>query len=138
LSASLESTIREANRAILVERDLDAIERFFAHDYLVHITDRKIGGGLDAVRGFARMLLDAFPAIEVEVEMLAEAGDRIAWQRTLRGVHDGPFMGFPATHRHLVWRDMVTSRFEDGLIAEDWSITDLAERLLLARRQPRG
>jgi len=30
---------------------------------------------------------------------------------------------------------MVTSRFRDGLIAEDWLITDLAERLLLARKR---
>jgi len=29
---------------------------------------------------------------------------------------------------------MVTSRFRDGLITEDWVITD-AERLLLARKQ---
>jgi hypothetical protein len=30
---------------------------------------------------------------------------------------------------------MVTSRFRDGLIAEDWVITDLTERLLLARKR---
>jgi len=29
---------------------------------------------------------------------------------------------------------MATSRFRNGLIAEDWVITDLAERLLLARK----
>ncbi|MCL4865617.1 MAG: ester cyclase [Gemmatimonadales bacterium] len=43
-------------------------------------------------------------------------------------------MGFPATGRPIVWRDMVTSRFVDGRIVEDWSISDLAERLLLARK----
>jgi hypothetical protein len=36
--------------------------------------------------------------------------------------------------RRIVWRDMVTSRFRDGLIAEEWAISDLAERLLLARK----
>jgi hypothetical protein len=30
---------------------------------------------------------------------------------------------------------MATSRFDNGLIAEDWVITDLAERLLLARKR---
>jgi hypothetical protein len=34
-----------------------------------------------------------------------------------------------------MWRDMVTSRFRDGLVAEDWAISDLAERLLLARKR---
>jgi len=32
-------------------------------------------------------------------------------------------------------RDLVTSRFRDGLIAEDWLIADLAEGLLLARKR---
>ncbi len=41
-------------------------------------------------------------------------------QRTLRGTHQGDFMGFPACGRLIVWRDMVTSQFRDGLIAEDW------------------
>ena len=76
----------------------------------------------------------AFPDLQVEVEILVEAKDRVAWQRTLRGTHQGDFKGFPATGRPIVWRDMATSRFHNGLIAEDWVITDLAERLLLARK----
>lgn len=35
------------------------------------------------------------------------------------------------------WRDMVTSRFSDGLIADEWVISDLAERFLLALKQPK-
>lgn len=63
------------------------------------------------------------------------AKTRVAWQRTIRATHEGPFKGFPATGRPVVWRDMVTSRFRDGLIAEDWLLTDLAERLLLERKE---
>ncbi|WP_162026491.1 MULTISPECIES: ester cyclase [unclassified Lentimonas] len=63
-----------------------------------------------------------------------EGEDRIAWQRTVRGIQNAALLGFPATKRPIIWRDMVTSRFQDGLFAEDWVITDLAERLLLARK----
>ena len=77
----------------------------------------------------------AFSELQVEVEVLVKAKDRVAWQRTVRATHKGNFKGFPATGRPIVWRDMVTSRFRDGLIAEDWVITDLAERLLLARKR---
>jgi hypothetical protein len=80
------------------------------------------------------MLQRAFPDLQIEVEILVEGKDRVAWQRTLRGTQQGDFMGFPPCGRQIVWRDMVTSRFRDGLIAEDWVITDLAERLLLARK----
>jgi predicted ester cyclase len=73
--------------------------------------------------------------MKVEVEILAESGDRVAWQRTIRATHRGAFRGFPPTGRKLVWREMMTSRFENGLIAEDWLITDLAERLVLSRKR---
>jgi predicted ester cyclase len=76
----------------------------------------------------------AFADVQVDVQIFVNSRDRIAWQRTLRGTHHRAFKGFPATWRTIVWRDMVTSRFEDGLIAEEWVITDLAERLLLARK----
>lgn len=36
---------------------------------------------------------------------------------------------------NCAWHDMVTSRFRAALIAEDWLVTDLAERLLLAKKR---
>ena len=77
----------------------------------------------------------AFADLQVEVEILVEAEDRVAGQRTIRATHKRDFKGFPATGRAIVWRDMVRSRFRDGLIAEHWVISDLAERLRLARKQ---
>jgi predicted ester cyclase len=77
----------------------------------------------------------AFPDLSAEVEILVEGSDRIAWQRTLRATHKGDYMGFPANGLKLVWRDMVTSCFQDSLILEDWVITDLAEQLLRAQKR---
>lgn len=36
--------------------------------------------------------------------------------------------------KELVWRDMVVCHFERELIADERVVTDLAERLLLARK----
>jgi predicted ester cyclase len=80
------------------------------------------------------MIQRAFSELQVEVEILVEGEDRVAWQRTVHGTQSGEFMGFPASERQIVWRDTVISRFRDGMIVEDWSITDLAERLLRARK----
>ena len=128
------TTIDAANNRLLARGELDAVDDFFTADYVAHGTDRDLRGRA-GVRRYLGMLREAFPALEVEVEVLAACGDRISWQRTLRGVQDGPFMGFPATHGSVVWRDMVTSRFRDGFIAEEWVVTDLAEHLLLARKK---
>ncbi len=133
MAASLASKIQAANSALINNGDLDAVGEFFTPDYVAHVTDQDMAGH-SWIRRFVGMLQRGFPHLQVEVEILVEGKDRVAWQRTLRGTHQGDFMGFPASGRQIVWRDMVTSRFRDGLIAEDGAISDLAERLLLARK----
>jgi steroid delta-isomerase-like uncharacterized protein len=135
MSRSLASKIEAANSALMANGNLDAIGEFFTPDYVAHLTDQDMTGGHSAIRRVLGMYRRAFPDLQVEVEILVKAKDRVAWQRTLRATHKGDFNGFPATGRPIVWRDMVTSRFRNGLIAEDWLITDLAERLLLARKR---
>jgi hypothetical protein len=61
--------------------------------------------------------------------------DRTAWQRTFRGVQEAAYLEFPACGKNVCWRDVVVSRFQDGLIAEEWFISDLAEQLLLSRKK---
>jgi steroid delta-isomerase-like uncharacterized protein len=135
MSRSLASKIKAANSALLTHGNLDAVPQYFTPDYVVHLTDEDMTGGHDTIRKILGMYRRAFPDLQVQVEILVEAKDRVAWQRTLRATHQGDFKGFPATGRTLVWRDMVTSRFRASLIVEDWVITDLAERLLLARKK---
>jgi predicted ester cyclase len=130
----LASKIHAANSALIVDGNLDAVADFFAPDYVAHLTDQDITGGHDAIRRVIGMYQNAFSDLEVEVEILVEGTDRIAWQRTISATHRGSFKGFPGTGRSLRWRDMITSRFRNGLIAEEWVNSDLAERLLLARR----
>ncbi len=135
MSRSLASRIQAANAALIGDGRLDAVGEFFTPDYVAHVTGQDMTGGHDAIRGILRMYRSAFPDLQFQVEILVEGKDRVAWQRTLRGTHEGDFIGFPASGKRIVWRDMVTSRFRDGMIVEDWVITDLAERLLLARKQ---
>jgi predicted ester cyclase len=135
MNRMLATKIKAANSALITNGKLDAVAEFFAPDYVAHLTGQDMTGGHDAIRKVARMYRSAFQDTEVQVEILVESKDRVAWQRTIRATHQGNFKGFLATGRQIVWRDMVTSRFRDGFIAEEWLITDLAERLLLARKR---
>jgi steroid delta-isomerase-like uncharacterized protein len=135
VSHALASKIREANAVLFVDGSLDEIEKFFSPDYFAHLTDQKMTGGHGVIRKVLESIRKSFPDLKVEVEILVEGADRIAWQRTLRGTHQTAFKGFPGSGRTIVWRDMVTSHFRDGLIIEEWVVTDLAERLLLSRKK---
>lgn len=126
--------IEEANYSLFVEGNLEDIGDFFATDYTLHVTGRDITGGRKIVREVVGELRKSFPDITVDVEMLVEGHDRVAWQRTLRATHKSTFKSFPASGLLVEWRNMVTSRFHDGLIVEEWVVTDLAEKLLLSRK----
>ena len=135
MSQTLAEIIRRANSALIRDGQLERIERFFTTDYAVHASDRDVGGGPRFVRSHLESLRRTFEDLHVDVEILVEGEDRIAWQRTFRGTQRGAYQGFPATGREITWRDMVTSRFVEGKIAEEWVVSDLAEQLLRARKR---
>jgi predicted ester cyclase len=135
MAKTLASTIEAANMALIVQGNLDAVGEYFTADYVAHFTEQVLAGGHRVVQKVVSTYRRAFSEIQVDIEILVKGKNRIAWQRTMRAIHCGAFQGFPATGRPIVWRDMITSEFRDGLIAEDWVITDLAERLLLARKR---
>ena len=90
---SLADTIRSANQVVLVEGSLPALADFFAEEFVAHGTEAELKG-LSGVRRFVDSLLRAFSERRVEVEILIESADRVAWQRTVRAVHSGSFSGF--------------------------------------------
>ncbi|MFM9967468.1 MAG: ester cyclase [Burkholderiales bacterium] len=132
---TLAAKIEAANSKVIANGNLDALGEFFALDYVAHVTHQDLSLGHSGLRKVIATYRSAFPDLQVEVEILVKGKDRIAWQKTLRGTHQGSFKGFPPTGRPMVWREMVVSQFRDGLIAEEWFITDLAEQFLLARKR---
>jgi predicted ester cyclase len=135
MAQSKEKRIRFANDEILGKGNLDIADEVFAADYVVHAGGKDFKGP-QFVRRFIRQLRSAIPDLRVvKVDCLLQAGDTIAWQRTLRGTHQADMMGIPPTGQKVKWRDMVVTRFSGAQMAEDWATSELAEQLLL--KQPR-
>lgn len=134
MNITVSSKIKKASAALLERGETDAVADYFSPDYIVHTTDNDMAGGHALIRKVVAMHQKAFGDIATTLDILAEQDDRVAWQRTIRATHKGAYKGFPATNRRMVWREMVVSRFKDGLVVEEWYITDLAEQLLLARK----
>ena len=134
MDKSLASIVKTAARSLFEQREIQSISKFFSQDYVVHLTNQDYSNGYKIIEVAISQVCKTFPEIQVEVEILVEGRDRVAWQRTLRGVQKHSYKGFPASNRQIIWRDMVVSRFDDGLIVEEWLTTDLAEQLLLSRK----
>ncbi len=68
----------------------------------------------------------AFPDLEIRVDDLVAAGDKVALRLTLGGTHEGEFQGIPATGRTISYVSHEFYRVADGLIAEEWICSDMA------------
>ena len=122
--------IQEANEQLLNQGNIAVAPEMFASNYVVHQTSGDVAGGPELIGDFVSQLRTAFPDLHVDVQILATEGNRVAWLRTHRGTHQADFMGVPASGRVVEWQDMVVTRYdEDGLIAEEWGVSDLGERL---------
>lgn len=131
---SPRSVIEAATSQVLAAGGVEAIGKFFAKDYVVHVTDQDIQGGHELIRSVVSMYRKAFSDLSAEVVVFLESVDTVAWRRTIRAKQTGPFKGFPATGLPIVWQELVITRVVDSRVAEEWIVTDLAERLLLSRK----
>jgi len=122
--------IQDANEQLLNQGNIAVAPEMFAGNYVVHQTSGDVAGGPELIGEFVSQLRAAFPDLHVEVQVLATEGNRVAWLRTHRGTHQADFMGVPASGRVIEWQDMIVTRYdEDGLVAEEWGVSDLGERL---------
>ena len=121
--------IQRANEELLNKGNLELVEELFAPTYVFHGAEGDSEGGPDAIKAFLTSIRTAFPDLRVEVEILTTEGDKVAWQRTHRGTHQGEYLGVPASGRLITWRSMIVTRYEEGKIVEEWGVSDRAERL---------
>ncbi len=124
-----EPQIQTSNEELLNKGNLELAQEIFAPTYVFHDAEGDVEGGPDAIKAFVTSLRTAFPDLKVEVEILATEGDRVTWLRTHRGTHQGEYLGVPASGRLITWREMIVTRYEEGKIAEEWGVSDLAEHL---------
>jgi predicted ester cyclase len=126
-----EKRIRFANDEIPGKGILDVVDEVFATDYVVHAGGKDYKGP-KFVKKLIKQLRAAIPNLRVkEVTILMQTGNTITWQRTLSGKHETAMKGIPPSGHRVKWIDMVVTRFEGDKIAEEWTVSELAEKLIL-------
>lgn len=117
----------------LVRRLIDAINRqddealrdLVAPDYLYRTPGEELRG-VEALQGLLAAYRRGFPDLELVIDDMFGAGDRVATAFTFTGTHRGELMGVPATGRRVSVHGTIHSRVEDGRIVEEWELLDLA------------
>jgi steroid delta-isomerase-like uncharacterized protein len=103
-----------------------ALDEILTADYLLHPEEVRGADGLkDMVQGYR----DALSGLKVKIDQQFSDGDYVATRYTITGTHDGELMGAPPSGNDVSFTGITISRCEDGRIAEEWELTDVASLL---------
>lgn len=103
----------------------DAVfDEVISPDYVNHDMPTTASGA-ESFKQVIGMFRAAFPDLRVEVEDVIGEGDMVSTRGTMRGTHDGEFMGVPATGSSVTVSYIDIWRVEDGKAVENWVQMDM-------------
>lgn len=95
-------------------KGLEPSDRYYAPTFVDHVNDLEFRG-LEGTRESVDLYKTVLDDIEVKVEEQVVDGDRVTSRFVVTGRSGG---------RRVRFNGITISRFEDGKIVEDWSVTD--------------
>jgi predicted ester cyclase len=117
---------RRALERVCSGAGLDPASRYYSPSFVDHVNDLEfhgLAGAEQSVQLYRKLLSD----ISIHVEEQVATGDRVSSRFVVSGTSHG---------RRVRFNGITISRFENGLIVEDWSVTDtlgMLRQLGLAR-----
>ena len=119
-TASNTRIARRYPEEVATERNLDLIDELLTEDFVEHGMFGEITVGREADKAKMQRFFDAFADFSATVEDAVAEDDTVALRVTLRGRHEGEFMGIAPTGKSFEIQNMVFVRLEGGKIAERW------------------
>jgi len=116
--------VARMHHRLFESEDLDALDEFFADDFVSHSVPPGLPPGLDGVKACFAQLRAGLPDVRVAIDELFEADGRVAVATTISGTHEGELMGIAPTGRRVEVAGVDLLRFEDGSIVEHRGLTD--------------
>ena len=111
---SLAANAKGALERVCSGKGLDSPSRYYSQEFVDHVNDMKFHG-LEGARRSVELYTKVLSDLDVVVEEQLTDGDRV----TSRFVVSGKSFG-----KRVSFNGITISRFKDGLIVEDWSVTD--------------
>jgi predicted ester cyclase len=102
----------------------ERLPEVLADDFVDHEALRGIPPTRDGIAQKYTMLRSGFSDFRFEVDDLLEEADRVECRVTVRGTHDGDFMGRPPTGRTFVVSSLGIFRVKGSHIVEHWGVFD--------------
>lgn len=105
------------------KRDVTIVDELVAPDFVQHAAN--VPPGSEGVKKFFQMLYGGIPDARFTLENIIAEGDQVATRFTLRGTHQGSFLGIPPTGKPVMVTGMALLGLRDGKISENWNELDM-------------
>jgi len=134
VSAENAAIVRRFIQEYVNEKRDAALDTMVADDYVCHVTGNLAGDavGHDAWRRRAAVLRAAFPDLQITIDDLIAADDKVVLRYHGQATHRGAIFGVEATNLPMTYTGIMIVRLTDGKIAEEWteaSIVGAVQRL---------
>jgi steroid delta-isomerase-like uncharacterized protein len=119
--------VRQMNAEVWNNANLDAIDGLFTPDFVLHfLPDGSDTSGLEGLRKHVRELHGAFPDWSEDIKRIVAERDLVVIHYVSSGTNQGQWLGKPPTGNRVQVNEMSIFRIEDGRIAEQWLLPDMA------------
>ena len=111
---------------VMSQGKAEVIDELCAPDFVDHNPLPGTTADLAGLKDFVAQIRAAFPDMQMSADDMIAEGDQLAVRSTLRGTHQGDFMGIPATGKQVEVSNYDFVRFENDQAAEHWGVIDSA------------
>ena len=119
-----KAIVRRYYEDVINHKNVVALEDIIRDDAVDHSAPPGAAGGVEGAKRFFGMLLAAFPDYRVTIEDLIAEDDKVVARLTTSGTHQGVFMGFPPTGKHMATTGVEIFRIVGGKVVEHWDFYD--------------
>jgi steroid delta-isomerase-like uncharacterized protein len=123
---------------VMNEGNEDVIEELCAPNFVDHDPLPGTSPDRDGLHDFVKQVRTAFPDLDARIDDVLVEGDEIAVRATIRGTHEGNFMGIPPTGKKVEVANYDFVRIENDQAVEHWGTIDSAALMEQLGAAPAG
>ena len=104
--------------------NLELIDELMSENFVEHEAFPGLSEGREGVKQFFSMMRGAFDGFRMDVEDMIAEGDKVVAHITIRGTHNGEYMGIAGTGATIDVPAIDIIRYAEGQAVEHWGVTD--------------
>src|ERR1700694_1921777 len=109
-----KALIRRVNDEVYSQGKLDAIDRYYAPDWVMHDAPPNAGGDREALKEVLKVIRGGFPDVHSSIELVLAEGDLVASRTTAEGTHTREYFGVAPTGKRVTLRQLNIDRIRGG------------------------